>query len=115
MNSAQRIILAVAMILLVCMLIFPPWIFVYQPSRDSFGPFSHKATRAAGYHLLFSSHTPQDQTQLTALFGLPSSNRWASLSHFSIIIDRDRLYLQLGGLATITVLLLLLTRKKNGS
>jgi len=97
------------------MLIFPPWIFLYEPSKDSFGPFSHKATRPAGYHLLFSSHAPQDQTQLSALFSLPNSSRWASPSNFSMFIDRDRLYLQLGGLATITVLLLLLMRNKNGS
>jgi hypothetical protein len=108
MNSQQKTVLLVATAVLLAMIAFPPWTFVYQPSRDS--RYS-KGTRPAGYHSLIESHVPQDQTQLAQLFGLPVNPYASGLSHFSMEIDSSRLTLQIGGLVVITALIVYVSRK----
>lgn len=112
MNLAQRIVLAAGVIIIAGMVLFPPWLFVFDPPNFAAEAF-HKTTRPAGYHLLFSPHVAEDSTELARIFNLPP--KWYALhdpSHFSVILDKDRLMLQLGGVLAVTVLLAFLFKSR---
>ena len=109
MNTSQKSILIGATVILVCMVLFPPWMFAYQPPKES--SWLTKANRPAGYHLLFSANAPQDQTALAELFGLRNINA-ARPSFFSVEIDSTRLILQIVALSAITALLLYILKGK---
>jgi hypothetical protein len=111
-NLLQRIVLALGAIIIAGMALFPPWLFIFDPPQYAAEAF-HKTTRPAGYHLLFSPHVAEDQTELARVFNLPP--KWHDLhspSHFSVVIDKDRLTVQLGGVLAITVLLTFLLKSK---
>ncbi len=107
MNTPQRIVVIGATVVLVCMILFPPWTFLYQPPKDT--RFT-KQTRPAGYHFLLSTHVPEDHTQLATLFGLPPYPGISSPSHFSMEIDSNRLMLQIGAWIVISGLLLFVSK-----
>ena len=112
MNLPQRVVLALGTIIIAGMVLFPPWLFVFDPPQFAAEAF-HKTTRPAGYHLLFSPHVPEDQTELVRIFSLPP--KWYllhNLNYFSVVIDTDRLLVQLGGALAITVLLAFLLKSR---
>ena len=78
MNLPQRIVLAGAAIIIAGMILFPPWLFIYDPPKGYL--YFHKTIRPAGYHLLFAPHVAEDQTELERIFGLPPDQR---LNYFS--------------------------------
>jgi hypothetical protein len=89
--------------------LFPPWKFVYGFNPPSFyrAAIPLKAERAAGYHYILFDHTPTDQTELAALFGLPKD--WTSEpKYFDIQIDTTRLGTQLIAVAVCLGLLYVL-------
>ena len=101
--------LALGTIIVAGMVLFPPWLFVFDPppADDAF----RKTTRPAGYHLLFSPHAVEDPTELAHVFNLPPS-RVRRLFDFSVVIDRDRMLVQFGGTLAITVLLVFLLKSR---
>jgi hypothetical protein len=107
-NLPQRIVLALGALIIAGMVLFPPWLFVFQPSEGGMAETFPKMTRPAGYHLLFSPHVVEDQTELAHVFSLPI----LPLRYFSVVIDTDRLLVQLGGALTITVLLTVLLKSR---
>jgi len=110
-NLPQRIVLAGAAIIIAGMILFPPWLFIYDPPKDYL--YVHKTIRPAGYHLLFARHVAEDQTELARIFGLPPKDYdLQRLNWFSMVIDKDRLMIQLGGVLAITVLLVLLLKAR---
>lgn len=112
MNLPQRIVLAFGAIIIAGMVLFPPWLFIFDPPQYVAEAF-HKTERPAGYHLLFSPHVAEDQTELARIFNLPPKfYDIHRLSHFSVVIDTDRLMVQLGGALAITVLLTVLLKSR---
>jgi hypothetical protein len=102
-NLAQRIILILALLVAFVMVLFPPWVYVYDPpARTRFV----RSERPAGYHLLFGSHIPQDQSELNRIFG-QSPGFQSGLQFFSIQLDGARLALQLVGLSVLAVIVFL--------
>ena len=110
MNLPQRVVFGLGTIVIAGMVLFPPWLFVYDPPE---GYILHKTTRPAGYHSLFAQNRALDQTVLSEFFDIPNVQQVASPRYFSMIIDRDRLGVQLGGILAITLLLTLLLKSKN--
>lgn len=112
MNIAQRAVLILSFLVILGMALFPPWIYVYNPPRDS---DAVRAERPAGYHLIFNEHTPQDHSQLIALFNLPTGrtsyeSELGSLRYFSIRIDSLRLEIQIAVTLILTAILYLAFR-----
>jgi hypothetical protein len=107
MNHTQKKILVGAAALLTVMILFPPYNFIFQPPRET--RFT-KQTRPAGYHFLLSSNVPQDHSALAALFDLPPT-LISRPSQFSMAIDSDRLWLQIGALVVIAGVLLFITKR----
>jgi hypothetical protein len=75
-NLPQRIVLVLGAIIIAGTVLFPPWLFVFAPPGYAAEAF-HKTSRPAGYHLLFSPHMAEDQTQLARIFNLPP--KWYDL------------------------------------
>jgi hypothetical protein len=109
MNLSQRIVLVLAFLVILVMALFPPWFFVFDPPtmlRQNFV----KAERPAGYHLLFTDHSPEDQIQLLRLFNLipePWEEPILSLQSFSIRLDTSRLAVQIGAVVLLAAILYL--------
>ncbi len=109
MNLPQRIVLIFAFVIVLGMALFPPWFFVFDPPAI----LSHnlvRAERPAGYHLLFTDHSPQDQAQLLPLFNLtphPWEQPILSLQAFSIRLDTNRLAVQIGAAVLLAAILYL--------
>ncbi|HKP37453.1 MAG TPA: hypothetical protein VJT71_11400 [Pyrinomonadaceae bacterium] len=82
-------------------LLFPPWLYVYQPYDTS------TIERPAGYHLIFGEHKPSDRIALMRLFraGWP-----VELELFTMRIDQSRLTIQIVGVLLLTVILYLALR-----
>lgn len=110
-SMAQRIVLIVGFLAILGMALFPPWVYVYTPPRNS---EIVRTERPAGYHLILGSHIPQDQTQLVALFNLPLRNSYDSalsgLQFFSLRIDSLRLEIQIAATLILTAILYLALR-----
>lgn len=49
------------------MTLFPPWVYVFNPTGD-LKDILVKTERTAGYYLLFADQQPQDETALAARF-----------------------------------------------
>jgi len=111
MNVAQRIVLVVAIIVIAAMVTFPPWLFVYNPPKE-YAEYFPKTVRPAGYHFVFSQHVAEDEAELARLFQLPVVKDVAHPRYFSMTIDKDRLLIEVGGVAVITVLLTLLLKSQ---
>ncbi len=101
MNLAQRIALLLSSLLLLAVILFPPWTFVYRL------PELGEIERPAGYHLIFGQHTPQDRAALKQLFSLGYQ---AELDLFSMRIDQTRLTFEIAGVLLLTAILYLLLR-----
>lgn len=123
-NLSQRIVLGVAAVFIAVIILFPPWNYVYSfPGEHLYQrPFpAERSERPAGYHWLFGQHIPTDITYLTWMFDIKPNVEYQGvtvvqfnrLEYFSLKIDKDRLWIQLGGVLVITLLLgfLLKTRK----
>jgi hypothetical protein len=102
MNVAQRLTLIAGFFAILGMTLFPPWTYLYNPPRLD------RMERPAGYHFLFSDHTPRDQQRLIEIFNLGSNNRaLQGLRFFTIRIDTTRLTVQIAAtLILITILYL---------
>jgi len=100
-------VLAVATLIMAVIFLFPPWLFVFSPPKES---IYQPATRAAGYHLILSPHRVTDSATLSQIFVL--GNPRIPLSVFTIVIDRERLIVQVGGLLIITALLTVLLKDR---
>lgn len=103
--------LGVATFTLALIILFPPWLFVFNPSPEG---IYRPATRPAGYHLILSPHRAMDQAQLSQIFALGFPK--IPLSLFTLVIDKERLIVQIVGLLLVTTLLtvLLKDRKPTG-
>ena len=102
MNLAQRIVLLLGFLLLLAIVLFPPWVFIYKH------PELAAIERPAGYHLILGQHAPQDRTELSKLFGL--TYRDVSLAFVNIRIDQTRLTFEIVGVLLLTAILCLLLR-----
>jgi hypothetical protein len=103
-------VLALGVLIIAGMVLFPPWLLVYEPPHFAASDFN-KTERPAGYHLLFSPHVVEDPTELAHVFNLPPGLA-RRLDDFSVVIDKDRLTVQLGGVLAITVLLAVMLGSK---
>jgi hypothetical protein len=102
MNLYQRIVLAVAAVVIAGMTLFPPWVFVFQhPERA-------RVERFAGYYPIWRSNTPTDQGALASLFQVN-----VRLTFFSIRIDTTRLGIQIAAVLLVTILLAVLLKSRN--
>lgn len=113
-NMAQRIVLIAGFLVILIMALFPPWVYVYSPPRDS---DAVRAERPGGYHLIFNDHVPQDQGQLIALFSLPLGrtayeSELISLRYFSLRIDSQRLEIQIAATLILAAILYLALRSR---
>lgn len=98
----------VSFVVILGMALFPPWSFVFDPPAILKGLV--KAERPAGYHLLFTDHSPQDQDQLLRVFNLtpkPWEQTILSLQSFSTRIDTSRLAVQIGAVVLLGAILYL--------
>jgi|SRR5215213_3887184 len=108
-NMAQRIVLISGFLVILGMVLFPPWIYVFSPSVDLRDRFV-RTERSAGYHFLFTDHSPRDLSELTALFSLQSAP-FLNLALFSIRLDTGRLQIQIAATLILTTLLYLALRR----
>jgi hypothetical protein len=98
MNSKQRTILIIGFAFIVGMMLFPPWIFVFDMPATSSGAgdfypsksIGHQhSERAAGYHFLFGQHVPSDEAGLAKLFNRQPYELDVPLAQYILIrIDR---------------------------
>lgn len=113
-NLAQRLLLVVALVAVAVLVMFPPWLITYNPPRNFL--YTQKATRNAGYHLIFAPPVVEDRGELSRMFGLPNDNAEISVlspNYFSTAIDKDRLAIQLVGVLIIAALLVFLLKSKS--
>jgi|SRR6266850_1575842 len=103
MNLAQRLVLTIGSVLLLVAILFPPWVYTCKY------PELAGVERAAGYHLIFGQHTPQDPTALARLFSLGEGNN-VQLEFFNVRIDQTRLTFQIIGILLLTTILYFLLR-----
>lgn len=64
MNSQQRIVLIIGVLLVLSMALFPPWRCVMDNSEVG------RAERSVGYRFLFADNAPTDPIAINALFGM---------------------------------------------
>ncbi len=102
MNLAQRIVLLLGFLLLLVIVLFPPWTYIYR------FPNLPEAERPAGYHLIFGQHAPQDRTALAQLFA--TDYKYTQLVFFNLRIDQSRLTFEVVGIVSLTAILYLLLR-----
>jgi hypothetical protein len=111
MNVAQRLILIVGFFAILGMTLFPPWTYLYNPPRLD------RMERPAGYHFIFSDHTPRDQQRLIEIFNLGPNNEynWAlqGLRFFTIRIDTTRLTVQVTATLILITILYLAFRSRS--
>ncbi len=120
MNTPQRLVLITGILAVLLTCLFPPWLLVFDPPS---GSIYQKAARPAGYHLITSPHMATDPTELAKIFALDSATyqsrplRYpvpnAPLSSFSVIIDKERLAVQLIGIVLATGMLCLVLSRKH--
>jgi hypothetical protein len=112
MNSRQRIVLGIAVVVVAFVALFPPWIYVYHydPPFRVRGQQEQRAERPAGHHSIWSSAVPTDQTALIQLFSIQPER--ASLQYFSMRLDKDKLWLEIGGTLAVSALLCLLLKDR---
>lgn len=121
MNNRQQLVLTAGAIFTLVMLLFPPWLFVYDLPPESHrgiafggdraGSDSHgheHSERAAGYHFIASQNAPQDAKVLALLF----SNEDINPRYVSVKADVVRLTIQLTGMVLIVGLMLFLLRAR---
>lgn len=115
MNKRQRGILYVAFLVLLGMVLFPPWLYVYNPPTTLHGVYVRNE-RPGGYHLLTRDHTPRDKTELMDIFRLDHREEWVmrfvTLQSFSMRIDGARLAVQITGTLLLASLLYLIVRPR---
>lgn len=116
MNLSQRVVLIVAVLAIALMVVFPPWLFVYDFPGEDRTMYRHGGripsyytTRFAGYHLITSANTPSNIGYLVNVFSLEPST---PLRFFSMRIDKDRLWIQLGGTLAIALILTALLKSR---
>jgi hypothetical protein len=103
-NNLQRITLGLSATIVIAMVLFPPWIYTFQPDFE----YSVRVERFAGYNPIWKSNAPTDVAPLLQLFS--ADPRYAHLVQFSIRIDTVRLGIQIGGMLLVVLLLLILLR-----
>jgi len=109
MNLAQRVVLILGFLVVLGLVLFPPWNYVFDPPAD----LRHhlvRAERPAGYHLLFTDHSPQDQSRLLTIFNLtpePWEQPYLTLLVFSVQLDAGRLTVQLTAAVLLVAMLYL--------
>ncbi|HXM51581.1 MAG TPA: hypothetical protein VN956_27315 [Pyrinomonadaceae bacterium] len=119
MNTAQRIVLSAAFLIILGMVLFPPWMFVYN--YPGAGPIhAIHAERPAGHYLIFGQYTPQDPTQLAALFDIDTTAFHSNvvpertrLQFFSLRIDGMRLGIQIAMAIILALLLTLILKSRS--
>ena len=102
MNVPQRIVLFIGFLVLLVVVLFPPWLFVFKH------PNLAAVERPAGYHLILGQHAPQDRTALGQIFSLKYEH--TELMFFNIRIDQTRLTVEIVGVLLVTTILCLLLR-----
>lgn len=118
MSVPQRVVLIFAALLVSVMALMPPWRFVYDFPGDEFHARAlarqpaYKAERFAGYYAIWQSNTPTDQTYLADLFSIPIDDR-SGMQYFSMKIDKDKLWIQLGVTLIVTALLVVILKPRN--
>jgi|KBSSwiStaDraftv2_1062776.scaffolds.fasta_scaffold832549_1 hypothetical protein len=116
MSRPQQIVLGLGFLLVLVMVLFPPWIFVYHyEPRNVRVSYEQRIERPAGYHAIWESHVPSDSTALGSLFSLSTSQfeqDRLDLKYFSMRLDKDRLWIQLAGVTIATLLLTALLYKR---
>lgn len=102
MNLPQRIVLTIGFLVLLVVVLFPPWVFIYKH------PNLAALERPAGYHFILGQHAPQDRTELARLFDMSYYD--ADLAFMNIRIDQTRLTFEIVGLLLLMSMLYLLLR-----
>lgn len=107
-NLAQRIVLIISFLVILGMALFPPWIYVFNPSAELRDRYV-RLERPAGYHFIFSDHSPRDESQLLTIFNFRPTTGWEraaiSLHLFSVRLDTSRLQVQIVVALLLTTIL----------
>jgi len=108
LNLAQRIVLIISFLVILAMTLFPPWIYVFNPSVPLREAGYVRAERTAGYHFMFADHSPLDETQLLAIFNL-NPKGWErpfiSLHLFAVELNSRQLGIQIAIAVLLTAIL----------
>lgn len=97
MNIKQRKVLLVGLVLIIGMMLFPPWKYVYRHpgTRTSSGRVvfpAVNAERSAGYRFIASPPEPGDPTKLGHMFGVEWP--YSQITYFTTKLDGARLMIQ---------------------
>ena len=115
MNRSQRGVLVLAIAAITLLVLYPPWYYEYEYEPRTGGRYIEQKqhfTRPAGHHPIWDG-VPNDQTLLINLFGIAPEK--SDLRYFTMRIDKDKLWLEVGAILVVCTLLWFLfnTREKN--
>jgi hypothetical protein len=107
MNVPQRIALFIGAIVIFFMILYPPWLFVFDQPRFI------RISRPVGYHSILFDHSPSDAGALVQMFSIDAA--WTSqiLMFTTMKIDSTRLIVQVGGTLIITGLVFLVCGRRS--
>jgi len=95
-NFYQHIPLTMGALAIALSALFPPWKFVFR-DRDL------RIERFAGYHPIWLSNAPTDQTALSKILSIDIS--YGDLGLVSAEIDTTRLIIQIAAIIIVTLLI----------
>jgi hypothetical protein len=108
LNLAQRIVLVISFLVILGMTLFPPWIYVFNPSVPLREAGYVRAERTAGYHFMFADHSPLDETHLLTIFSL-NPKGWERpfifLHLFAVQLNSRQLGIQIAIAVLLTAIL----------
>jgi hypothetical protein len=110
MKISQRIILAIGVVIVALLILYPPWYYEYKyepPRRAQGNDRRMHLSRPAGHHPIWDG-TPNDQGLLVQLFNIEPEK--SDLRFFTMRIDKDILTMEIIGVLIACGLLFLIAR-----
>jgi hypothetical protein len=99
MNTKQRAVLILGIVLFTLSELFPPWLYVAT---------QFSAQRSAGYHYRFSAPVVKSPAEMRQLFPFPEDNP----TQYKVRLDYLRLYIQRFIITSLAIGLLLVWRER---
>jgi hypothetical protein len=106
--TANQSILGLGLLVVLLMLIFPPWIYVYHFQRPFREIKDVYMEQPAGYHAIWHSSPPSNTDELAQLFSLQP--QLAQAQYFSMRLDILRLSIQIAAVCVLVGLVLAVWR-----
>jgi len=110
MSIGQRGVIVLAIAAISLLVLYPPWYYEYEYEPVRRGEQKAHMTRPAGHHPIWDG-VPNDQTMLINLFAIDGDK--SDLRYFTMRIDKDMVWLEIGAILIVGTLLWFLFRTRN--